>query len=401
MMKKKMIALLLCMTTVLTFGGCGKGGDSDTETKATSTYTGISSAQMDIDLEKQVTKLSDYNGIDLTITGDYDVTDDDVEESILSLLPYYGVTGVEVTDHDTVQEGDYVLIDYTGYKDGEAFDGGTGTDVMFDVSNNYDVTNQNNYIDGFSDGLLGAKVGEKASSDVTFPDDYSTEDLAGQPATFEFDVKGIYAPVTMDNLTDAMVEEAFSSQDESLTTKDALLSYVKSVLESQSDYYKEQAIAEAAQTYIKENSEVDIPDDYLQARLAEYQVSYETDYCDDTQTLEEYFAANDTTLEDQLESWTEVLQEQIAMEFAFGRIADLEDIQVSDDDFSEFVSYLISANSDTFSSKEDVYNYYGTGNQEDGEKTLRQLYRINQAISFVTENANVTVEAETEDSTQE
>ena len=73
-MKKRMIALLLCMTTVFAMTGCGngsqKGTEAATESSVQETYNGPSSAQMDIDLSKQVTKLADYKGIDVTITGD-------------------------------------------------------------------------------------------------------------------------------------------------------------------------------------------------------------------------------------------------------------------------------------------------------------------------------------------
>jgi trigger factor len=402
-MKKKIIAVLLCSLTVFTFAGCGTGAENSTETEsAKSTQAGLESLHMDIDVEKQVTKLADYNGIDLTITGDYDVADEDVEAAILNLLPNYGITGVEVTDHDTVQEGDLVLIDYTGYKDGEAFDGGSSTDVMFDVSNNYDVTSQNSYIDGFADGLIGAKVGGTAKSDVTFPDNYSSEELAGQPATFEFTIKGIYEAVTMDNLTDEMVADAFSGENESLTTKDALVSYVRNVMENSQANYKNQASVSAAEEYMIANSTVDIPDDYLLARLSEYEVTFQRDYCEDSQTVEEFLTENGSSLEEMTETWTEYLTEQIQIEFLFGRIADLEEITVDDDDFSNFVAYLISSGeiSDA-STEDDVYDYYGNGNKEDGEQNLRQLFRVNQAIAFVVENANVTVEAETETSTEE
>ena len=124
-MKKRIIALMLCMTTVLAFNGCGNAKTQDTEQStenAKVTYNGPSSAQMDIDLEKQVSKLADYKGIDVTISGNYDVTDEGVEKNILSLLPYYGIAGIEIKDRDTVQEGDYVKVDYHGYLDGEAFD---------------------------------------------------------------------------------------------------------------------------------------------------------------------------------------------------------------------------------------------------------------------------------------
>jgi trigger factor len=322
-----------------------------------------------------------------------------VESTILDLLPSYGITGIEVTDHDTVQEGDLVLIDYTGYKDGEAFDGGSGTDVMFDVSNNYDVTGQSNYIEGFADGLFGAKVGGTAKSEVTFPDNYSSEELAGQPATFEFTIKGIYEAVTMDNLTDEMVAEAFTDTDDSITSKDALREYVRGVLERQQESNKNQDEVDAAEDYIIANSTIEIPEDYMQMRMEEYKTSFTRDYCSDSQTLEEFLEANGTTVDAMTESWSTSLEKQLQVEFLFGRIADLEGIEADDDDFSQFVSYIISSGNIDASSEDDVYDYYGLGNKEDGEQSLRQLYRVNQAITFVVEHANVTEEnaSETEE----
>ena len=62
--------------------------------------------------------------------------------------------------------------------------------------------------------MVGAKVGQKTSSEVTFPADYGNKDLAGQLTTFEFNVKGIYVEVTSKNITDAMVAEAFGKSYE-------------------------------------------------------------------------------------------------------------------------------------------------------------------------------------------
>lgn len=397
-MKKRTIAILLCMMTVLTFTGCGKNGQNSgtqgTEAAAEE-YNGPSSAQMDIDLEKQVKKLADYQKIDVTISGDYDVTDDQVEEYVLNLLPYYGISGIEVKDRDTVQEGDYVKADYTGYHKGEAFEGGVAEDVMLDVSNNMDVVNQTGYIDGFTDGLLGAKVGDEVSSDVTFPEEYpQNEDLAGEMTTFKFNVKGIYEPVTLEKLTDEMVEGAFSDQE--IKTKEELLLSVKESLESQAESQKKQDTISAVEDYIIQNSQVEIPEDYLNARLSEYQKQYEDQYCSETQSLEEYLTANGTTLADQQKSWKSALEEQIKVEFLFGRIADLEKIEVDDDDFNEFVNYIVSSGSSQMTTEEEVYKYYGNGSKEDGEKTLRQLYRVNTAISQVAEDANVTVDKGTD-----
>ena len=394
-MKKRMIALLLCMTTVFAMTGCGNGSQKGTETATESsvqeTYNGPSSAQMDIDLSKQVTKLADYKGIDVTITGDYDVTDEQVNERTLALLNYRGVKGVEVTDRDTVQDGDLVLVDYTGYHNNEAFDGGSATDVMIDVSNNCEATQQTGYIDGFSDGLIGAKVGEETSSDVKFPDEYSNNpDLAGEMTTFKFKVKGIYKALTLDDLTDAQVKENFS--DAQIETKEDLIKNVRAMMESQASSSKSQDTVNKVQTYMLDNSEVTIPDEYLEARLAEYQAQYTRDNVGDTQTLEEYLQANNTTLADMQKTWKTSLEKQIKLEFIFDRIAELEGLEIDQDKYEQFIDYIISSGNSELSTEASIYDYYGNGNKEDGKKNLKRLYLTNDALSFVVENANVTVQ---------
>ena len=397
-MKKRMIALLLCMTTVFAMTGCGngsngsqKGTEAATESSVQETYNGPSSAQMDIDLSKQVTKLADYKGIDVTITGDYDVTDEQVNERTLALLNYRGVKGAEVTDRDTVQDGDLVLVDYTGYHNNEAFDGGSATDVMIDVSNNCEATQQTGYIDGFSDGLIGAKVGEETSSDVKFPDEYSNNpDLAGEMTTFKFKVKGIYKALTLDDLTDAQVKENFS--DAQIETKEDLIKNVRAMMESQASSSKSQDTVNKVQTYMLDNSEVTIPDEYLEARLAEYQAQYTRDNVGDTQTLEEYLQANNTTLADMQKTWKTSLEKQIKLEFIFDRIAELEGLEIDQGKYEQFIDYIISSGNSELSTESAIYDYYGNGNKEDGKKNLKRLYLTNDALSFVVENANVTVQ---------
>lgn len=397
-MKKRMIALLLCMTTVFAMTGCGngsnesqKGTEATTESSVQETYNGPSSAQMDIDLSKQVTKLADYKGIDVTITGDYDVTDEQVNERTLALLNYRGVKGAKVTDRDTVQDGDLVLVDYTGYHNNEAFDGGSATDVMIDVSNNCEATQQTGYIDGFSDGLIGAKVGEETSSDVKFPDEYSNNpDLAGEMTTFKFKVKGIYKALTLDDLTDAQVKKNFS--DAQIETKEDLIKNVRAMMESQASSNKSQDTVNKVQNYMLDNSEVTIPDEYLEARLAEYQAQYTRDNVGDTQTLEEYLQANNTTLANMQKTWKTSLEKQIKLEFIFDRIAELEGLEIDQDKYEQFIDYIISSGNSELSTESAIYDYYGNGNKEDGKKNLKRLYLTNDALSFVVENANVTVQ---------
>ena len=175
--------------------------------------------------------------------------------------------------------------------------------------------------------MVGSKVGSEISTDVTFPDNYN-EKLGGKKTTFKIKIKGIYEPITLDTLTDDMVADAFSAQN--ISTKKDLKEYVRKVMENQAKNSKSQTTINEVENYMIKNSTVDIPEDYMDARMGEYQAMFERDNLTDTQTMDDYLKTNNTTLDDLKKSWKTSLEKQIKMEFIFGRIADLEDIQVTD-----------------------------------------------------------------------
>ena len=86
-----------------------------------------------------------------------------------------------------VKEGDTVNIDYTGYKDGEAFEGGSTNGAGADLT-----IGSGMYIDGFEDGLIGHAVGETVDLNLTFPENYGATDLAGADVVFTVTINGIY-----------------------------------------------------------------------------------------------------------------------------------------------------------------------------------------------------------------
>ena len=94
---------------------------------------------------------------------------------------------LDKTEGREVKDGDTVNIDYTGYKDGEPFDGGSTNGAGADLE-----IGSHSYIDGFESGLIGKKVGETVDLNLTFPEDYAAEDLAGQDVVFNVTINGIY-----------------------------------------------------------------------------------------------------------------------------------------------------------------------------------------------------------------
>ena len=192
-MKKKMIILLLTLGILGTAMGCGEKKDKTEDKEGTKTEQ---SAQEDFKLTNKDGKVvaADINKIEDYITlGEYknlqvteapkaSVTDEEVENSIsYKLMSQYKV---EVTEDRAVQQDDIVNIDFTGYMDGEEFEGGSaqGEDLLI---------GSGSMIEGFEDGLVGHKKGEEVTLDLTFPVDYRATELQGKAVQFKVKINSI------------------------------------------------------------------------------------------------------------------------------------------------------------------------------------------------------------------
>ncbi len=381
------IALIVAIIAlVAVISGKNKKDGSKSATEAGSET--MRSGQFDIDYAKQVTKLADYSGVAITVSNDYEINDTAKQTYLTNVLQSYGADAYkQVTDRDTVADGDYVKVDYTGYKDGTAFDGGSATDVLLDVTNNSQVGGSS-FIDGFTKPLIGAKVGDKVKGDVTFPEDYGKDDLNGQTVTFEYTVKGIYSadPVALADMTDEQVNTVFGKAG--VTTNAQLSTQIEKDLNKQ--LYS--AEVNKVKSYMIENSTVEIPDEYLQARLNEYIASFTKENVKDGQKLEDYLKTYNMTVDQATEKWKENLTDQIKTEFIFGLIAEKENIKMDDDTFNSYVDYIVSASNGQFSKASEVYKYFGSGHKDEGKTYLKNQYLVNKAIDKVTEKANVTFE---------
>ncbi len=392
-MKKKFLLTGLCAAMILSLTACG--GNSDPE----STQQGkeVSSIQMNIDPEKQVKELCDYSAITVTLEGDYSVTQEDVDEYVRGILEQYGLGTVEVTDRDIIQEGDIVNVDYTGYWNGEAFDKGSATGAMLTISEN------SGYIPGFVEGLVGEKVGTTVRKDITFPEVYENNpDLAGQLTTFEFKINGIYREADYTEIPDETIAENFEALY-GTTTMDEFVEFVKNYLEQYAESSRSSEAVALIKDYVAENSTVEIPEDYLEQRIQEYKQSFITDYLEEGEDLETYLTDNyGMTLEEAMSEWRSYEEEQITTELLFRRIAQLEGIEIDDEEYAAFIQNFLTSSS-SFTDEEALYEYFGSGNKEDGKTYLKQLYITNKAIDVVYGKAtvnNAPAETESTESTE-
>lgn len=391
-MKKKIVALLLCVCMAATVAGCGgKKGENVSDTEIASGTEAVSFADIEYDASDYVT-LGDYNGLDVTIDDDYTVADSDIKDyvnsNIIANYPYY-------TDSakTTVEDGDFVNIDYTGTKDGEEFDGGSGTDYTLEIGSN-------TFIDGFEAGLVGMNVGDEKDLSLTFPEDYSSTDLAGKDVVFHVKINKIQdkQDITYDNLTDEYVAYLSEKTGMSYTNVDDMVSDVKDYLESSSESSKESAIRTAVISKLAEICTVDgIPDGLLDAKVAEVLNQYKAYYCSDGTSLEDYVTENfNMTYEDFLEEINSEVKTDINTQLILETIAQKEDIELVDDDFQTYVDNLVSNNG--YDSEDALYENYAS-TAESGKAYLQKVFVCNQALQVVVDSANVTVSQSTETET--
>uniref|UniRef100_UPI00405630DD FKBP-type peptidyl-prolyl cis-trans isomerase n=1 Tax=Agathobacter sp. TaxID=2021311 RepID=UPI00405630DD len=363
-MKKRLVAMMLCAAMAFSVCACGdnkEGNASGTETENTEEIT-ITEEDL-----PTVEKIADYSDIDAILKDEYAVTEDEISQGFSSFMANHGMSLVEVTDRDTVQEGDIVNIDYAGYENGEAFSGGSAEDQYVDVTKNCGINastgaTSTTFIDGFTSGLLGAKVGGTAKSEVTFPEEYDNADLAGKPATFEFTVHGIYTVVTEDNITDAVIEENFKEV------------YGISTLPELMEHIKEELTYNAIMGYLMDNSSFEISDKYVDYRTNQF-VKYQEEMLyamyGESMDLDTYLTyANGYTVEQILPTWKEMMESQIMYEILCAKIAEKENLSLDEEAFKEYILTMFSEDA----AEEDFESYYlyvGAGNEEEGKNYLR------------------------------
>lgn len=391
-MKKRLLALLLCMTTVFAMTACGNSdGESVENTEVAGTESTEASmpvvdlAKYDFNYSEYVT-LGDYSAIPVELSEAYEVTDEDVETYILEWFNYYGPFYVADETKTVIEEGDIVDVNYVGKLDGVAFDGGSAENQMIDVSGNCTADGSSAYIDGFTTGLLGAEVGTEVDCDVTFPENYGNADLAGKAVVFTFTVNSIQRPITFEEIDDTFAQNYAGTQ-----SVDEMYTVVRAGLEEENAYYKMEEGNAAIQQYLLDTCTVDIPADYFADLMEAYRNTFIWQYCggDETQ-LEEYLSTNyGYTVDQTEEEWREALTISVKLDFILGTIAQEMGMELDTESYetelAEYVSYY------SLESSEPLFESYGYGDVAYGEKRMKEMHLQSDLLEKLTETAVITI----------
>ena len=401
-MKKKTIMILAaCMACMA--AGCGNAkadGEAVSGTEASSQISDGSTASVDIEYEAgDYVTLGDYSNLEVTLNElDYEVTDEKlnsyVDQQIAGTQPY-----VADETKTVVGEGDVVDVDYVGKKDGEAFDGGSAENQYIDVSANSNATVGTGYIEGFTDGLIGAKVGDTVDCDVTFPEEYQSEELAGQAVVFTFTVNAICKKVERANIDDAYVLANFQAE-----SVDAFYANARADLEESAEEGKKYDIRTKVSEKLSEICTVNsFPEGLIDARLREYTDSFRNYYCPNGADLDEFLQSNyGMTEEAFVEQAKTSLEDSLERELIFEAIAKNENVEFDEEGYQQYISGILANGG--YPSEDTLYESFGAG-RESGENYFHKAYLSNKAWDLLADRAKVTytkedTEAVTEGNTE-
>lgn len=294
-----------------------------------------------------------------------EVTDEEVMEYYQNLIDLYtGYAGMKVYEKDEsrdgtqVKEGDTVNIDYTGYIDGETFEGGSDTACDLTIGSN-------SFIEDFENGLIGVTVGETVDLNVKFPDSYYNSSYAGVEAVFTVTVNyvGKEVELTTDNAYNLLL---------GYETLDALKAQLRATLESEAASYEESYYESKKSEYflaVIEDSEFTNLDKEAEEYAAKIMEMLESAAASNSMDAETYVTTyySYASLDEYKTALNANCLREKKRDYLVNEIAKLEDITMSDKEYEELALSIIASYG-----YDDVEEYRSGYDEQYGEGAFRQ-----------------------------
>ena len=263
---------------------------------------------------KPEVELGQYKGVEVT-KADTEATDADVEEELKRVQEQNSRT-VAVTDR-AVKDGDNTVIDFEGFVDGVAFEGGKGTDYPLTIGSH-------SFIDTFEDQIIGMNIGDEKEINVTFPEEYHVDDLKGKPAMFKVSVKEKQLP----ELNDEFAQDV-SDFDTIAEYKDDLKNKIADRKSREAKAKQEdEAIAK-----IIEDSKMDIPDAMVDTQVNRMVEDFAQRLQQQGLSVEQYFQYTGMTADKIMEEMKPEAVKRIQSRLVLEAVVKAENIETSEEDF--------------------------------------------------------------------
>ena len=310
--------------------------------------------------------LGEYKGVEVK-KADAAVTDEDVEKELQAARERASRL-VDITDRP-VQDGDQTTIDFKGYVDGKAFEGGEGFDYPLTIGSH-------SFIEGFEEQLIGKNIGEACEVNVTFPTEYHAEKLAGKPAKFDVTVKSIKEkelPELNDEFADNVSD--FSTLEE-----------YKADLKTQLEDRKMRAATTENENNVVDkvvaNAQMDLPKAMIDTEARSMADEYAQRLQNQGLNINDYLKYTGQTVEKLLEQLTPEAEKRIRTRLVLEKVAETENIEVNDEIYAEQLEKMAK----DYQIDLDRFKSFITPDQE---KQIRGDLKIQQAIDFLMAEAKL------------
>ena len=314
---------------------------------------------------KPEVKLGEYKGLKVDKVSTR-VTQKEVDEEIDKERERNART-IDVTDR-AVQDKDQVVLDFEGFVDGEAFEGGKGE--------NYPLTiGSGSFIPGFEEQLIGAEIDKEMEVNVKFPEDYHAKDLAGKDAVFKCTVHSIKAK-ELPELDDEFVSDVSEESETVDQYKAEVKGKIKERKEREGKEKKEnQAVEQAV-----ENAEIDLPEPMVELQARQMADDFARRIMQQGMSLEQYFQFTGLSEEKMMEELKPQAEKRIRTRLVLEAIVAAENIEVSDERLEEELKKM----ADSYQMEVDKLKEFMGENEK---KQMKEDIAVQDAVTLITEAA--------------
>lgn len=382
-MKKRLAALLVLALSAASLTACGSKEEASTETASTeSTALAEATTTPTLEVVKDEAELGsiatgdyvtlgDYQNLNISVSAIAELSEEELESYVqtfffndASVLP-----AESFLTEGTVAEGDVVLLDYEGKKDGVAFEGGTATDATLGIGSG-------TFISGFEDGLIGVSVGETVDLNLTFPEYYpNNTELAGQDVVFTVTVKGLVS------LTDETIAKL------GIYGMETLEAY-KEAVKFSIDYTNESAYNEELNDAICQELLNICTVSKLPSKIYE---DYKNSVIDSVCQEAAYYGVDGDTYTNMYVGMNladyaiSVAESYIKQALVFQAIANAEDLVPDEEEVNAFVEEYVAAYGESYGI-DSVESFYEQNPFEEVKTVMMQ----DNVVAYLTELANIT-----------
>ncbi len=311
---------------------------------------------------KPEVELGKYMGVTVTKI-DTTVTDEEVDAALEQERQQSSRT-VDVTDR-AVADGDIAVIDFEGFVDGEAFEGGKGDNYSLEIGSH-------SFVDTFEEQLVGKNIGDDVEVNVTFPENYQAADLAGKPAVFKVKINEIKAKELPE------LDDEFAADKGHDTLAEYKEEVKKNLVEKKEEEAKRTKEDEAIQKII-DKSKMDIPEAMIKTQCETMVEEFAQRIAQSGLTMEQYLQFSGITVDQLMEQVKPEATTRIQSSLVLEAIVKAENIEVSDEEMDAEIEKMAK----TYGMEADKLKEYMGDAQKD---SMKREMSITKAVELIMDN---------------